>query len=89
MIEKYNMRVRQAMSDEYVKCSKRKCQLSREYEEVLEKLETEKDTLSYRQYKGLECEADDLKRKYENEKIRLDVWDQAREICLNIADEML
>lgn len=54
-----------------------------------ERLKTEKDTLSYRQYKEMECETDDLKRKYENEKIRLDVWDQAREICLNIADEVL
>lgn len=89
MMEKYNTRVRQTMSDEYVKCSKRKCQLLKEYEEVAERLKTEKDTLSYRQYKGLECEADKLKRKYENEKIRLDVWDQAREICLNIADEVL
>lgn len=52
-------------------------------------MKTEKDTLSYRRYKELECEVDDLKRQYEIEKIRLDVWDQAREICLNIADEML
>ena len=86
---KYNTRVRQAISDEYVKCSKIKCQLSREYEEVLERLETEKDTLNYRGYKELECKADDLKNKYEAEKIKLDVWDMAREICLNIADEVL
>ena len=33
--------------------------------------------------------ADDLKMQYETEKIRLDVWDQAREICLNIADEVV
>lgn len=66
-MEKYNTRVRQAMSDEYVKCSKRKCQLLREYEEATERLKTEKDTLSYRQYKEMECETDDLKRKYENE----------------------
>lgn len=88
-MEKYNTRVRQAMSDEYVKCSKTKCQLSREYEKVLEMLKTEKDTLSYRKYKELECKAEDLKAQYETEKIRLDVWDVAREICLNIADEML
>ena len=87
-MEKYNTRVRQVMSDEYVKCSKRKCQLSREYEEATKRLKTEKDTLSYRKYKELECEVDDLKRQYETEKIRLNVWDQAREICLNIADEM-
>lgn len=88
-MEKYNTRVRQAMSDEYVKCSKRKCQLLREYKEAAERLKIEMDILSYRKYKELECEVDDLKRQYETEKIRLDVWDQAREICLNIADEML
>lgn len=88
-MEKYNTRVRQAMSDEYVKCAKRKSQLLREYEEVVERLKIEKDTLSYRQYKELECKTDDLKRQYEHEKIRHDVWDQAREICLNIADEVL
>ena len=88
-MEKYNTRVRQEMSDEYVKCSKTKCQLSREYEEVLERLKTEKDTLSYREYKELECKADDFKMQYEAEKIKLDVWDMAREICLNIADEVL
>lgn len=88
-MEKYNTRVRQAMSDEYVKCSKRKCQLSREYEEVLKRLKTEKDMLSYREYKELECKADDLEKQHEAEKIRLDVWDMAREICLTIADEVL
>lgn len=89
MIEKYNTRVRQAMSDEYVKCAKRKTQLLKKYEEVAERLKIEKDTLSYRQYKELECKADDLKRQHEYEKIRHDVWAQAREICLNIADEVL
>lgn len=88
-MEKYHTRVRQAMSDEYVKCTKRKCQLSKEYEEIIERLKTEKDTLSYREYKELECKADDLKMQHETEKIRLDVWDMAREICLNIADEVL
>ena len=88
-MEKYNTRVRQAISDEYVKCTKIKCQLSKEYEEVLERLKTEKDTLSYSEYKELECKANDLKMQYETEKIKLDVCDMAREICLNIADEVL
>lgn len=88
-MEKYNTRVRQAMSDEYVKCTKRKCQLSKEYEETMERLKTEKDTLSYREYKELECKAEELQSQYKTEKVRLDVWDQAREICLSIADEVL
>lgn len=88
-IEKYNTRVREAMSEEYVKSSKKKAQLQREYEKVLERLDTEASTLCYNEYITLQKRSEDLKRQYEDEQIRFDIWDQAREICLNVADEVL
>lgn len=86
-INKYNTRVRQAISDELVKCSKRKQEYRDEYVAILRRLDNEADTLSYREYKKLEDEADFLVEMRQIEDIRYDVWDEAREICLNIADE--
>lgn len=88
-MEKYNTRVREAMSEEYVKSSKKKAQLLRKCENVLEELATGKDKLSYNEYIVLKEQSEILQRQYEDEKIRLDIWDQAREICLNVADEVL
>lgn len=88
-MEKYNTRVRQAMSEEYVKSSKKKSQLQMEYEKVLRRLDTEASKLCYNEYITLKKRAEDLKRQYEDEQIRFDTWDQAREICLNVADEVL
>lgn len=88
-MQKYNTRVREAMSEEYVKSSKKKAQLQRQYEKVLERLDTEVSKLCYNEYITLQKRAEDLKWLYEDEQIRFDTWDKAREICLNIADEVL
>lgn len=87
-MEKYNTKIRQAISNEYVKCSKRKIQLTRDLEEIAVKLEENKNILTYNKYISLENEASRLHQEIKNEKIKIDVWDMAREICLNIADEM-
>lgn len=89
IMEKYNTRVREAMSEEYVKSSKKKAQLHRKCEDILESLATGKDNLSYNEYVALEEKARKIQRQYEDEQIRFDIWDQAREICLNVADEVL
>ena len=86
-INKYNTRVRQAISEELVKCSKRKQEYMMQHAIIMERLASEVDTLSYSEYKRLEKEKDFLLSKYQMEEIELDVWDRAREICLNIADE--
>lgn len=88
-MEKYNTRVRQAMSEEYVKSSKKKVQLQREYKKVLERLDTETSKLCYNEYITLQKRAEDLKQLYEDEQIRFDTWDKAREICLNVTNEVL
>lgn len=88
-MEKYNTRVIRAMSEEYVKSSKKKTQLQKEYADVSDLIENSKDKLTYREYIALQNQSEDLKRQYEDEQIRFDIWDQAREICLNVADEVL
>ena len=86
-INKYNTRVRQAISEEYVRCSKRKQEYMVQHACVVARLASETDTLPYREYKRLEDEREFLVRMQQVEDIKLDVWDMAREICLNIADE--
>ena len=84
---KYNTRVRQAISDELIKCSKRQQEYNMKYHCVMARLASEKDTLPYSQYIQLEAEREFLIKIQEVEKIKYDIWDKAREICLNVADE--
>lgn len=87
-INKYNTKVRRAISDEYIKCSKRRGEFLREVSIIQVKLSSEAEILSYREYKQLEKKAESLLKEIEKEKIRLEIWDAAREICLDIADEV-
>ena len=86
-IDKYNTRVRQAISEELVKCSKRKQEYMTQHAVILARLASEKDTLPYSEYRRLENDREYLAKMQQVEDIKLDVWDMAREICLNIADE--
>ena len=86
-MNKYNTKVRQAISEEYVKCSKRKQELINEINIITVRL-SEADTLLYKEYKRLETERESLWKEVEVETIKLDVWDMAREICLDVADEL-
>lgn len=88
-MEKYNTKVRQAISDEYIKCSKNRAEAMREYEEIAIRLANEMDKLTHTQYMALQDRANYLRREMEELSIRIDTWDKAREICLNIADEVL
>ena len=45
--------------------------------------------LTHKQYLKLSGDAEHLRRKIEDLGVELDTWDKAREICLNIADEIL
>ena len=87
-MNKYNTRIRQAISDEYVKCSNERNKISKECIEIEEKLKNEVDKLTYEQYVLLEKKLGDLQQEYSELTIKIDVWEEAREICLNIADEM-
>ena len=84
---KYNTRVRQTISDNYVEYSKTKSMLVRERVNVVERLKLEEKTLSYKDYISLQERADRLAKEIEELNIQIDIWDKAREICLNIAEE--
>ena len=89
MVEKYNTRVRHAISDNYMKYSKTKAMAERERETVIERLRTGKRTLPYSDYVSLQEKAERLAKEIEELNIQIDIWDKAREICLSMADEML
>lgn len=89
MIERYNTRVRQSISDNYMEYSKTKAMTEKERENVIERLRLESKTLPYKDYISLQEKADRLAKEIEELNIQIDIWDKAREICLNIADEML
>lgn len=88
-LNKYNTAVRRAMSDKYVECTKKKSEVSNRIVCLMKKLNDGMDTLSYREYNGLLNEKVMLDNEYELLKIQINIWDQAREICMDLADEML
>lgn len=87
-IHKYNTQVRQAMSDAYVECAKNKRKITDEIMHIEQKLENEKNTITHVEYIELKHRIDYLNNILNNLDIEFNVWDEAREICLNIADEM-
>ena len=87
-LNRYNTRVRQAMSDAYVYCSKRRNKIRHEFNQLQEKLENEKKIIPYAEYKRLCRKLEDLEKEYERLRIEWMTWDKAREICMEIADEM-
>lgn len=86
-INKYNTRVRQAISDEYVKCSKRKQEIFQRINDIESELKDKGESLTRKEYKDLVKERYSLLELYKLEDVKLDVWDKAREICLNNADD--
>lgn len=90
-INRYNTRVRQAMSDKYVECSKRKQENEQEILKAKRKLTSYMDgeeQLTYKEYIDVRSTIDILSLENNELDIELAVWDEARELCLNIADEM-
>jgi hypothetical protein len=86
----YNTRVRQAISDEYIECSNMYSAIHKKCAEIESKLQDRntKKTLSYEEYIDLEKYLNSLKEEMKTIKIQIDVWNAAREICLDIADEI-
>lgn len=88
MTEKYNTKVRQAISDKYIECTKIKGEVLRQLEEIAQRLANEKDKLTYSEYLNLKSKAGYLENRIKELNIQIDIWDEAREICLNVADEV-
>ena len=87
-ILKYNTRVRQAMSDSYVDCSRQINSLEKEMDGIITYLEENDSTIPYTEYLKLLDKKDRIESQIENLRIERNVWDKAREICLDVADEM-
>lgn len=87
-LNRYSTLVRQAMSDKYVECTKRGNELFKEQLDIFYRLDKEKETLPYQEYVELQREYELVERKYLNELLKRSVWDQAREICMECADEV-
>ena len=84
---KYNIRIREAISDKYVDCSKRKQDKQKELTEILWKLSENKKTISYQDYIDLQKYAAVLQTEVENLGVELNTWDKAREVCMDVIDE--
>lgn len=90
-INRYNTRIRQAISDKYVECNKRKQEISKKSLELQSKLSRYmdgKEILTYQEYTDLHSSLGMLHHEDDMLDIQIAVWDEARELCLNIADEM-
>ena len=72
MVEKYNTKVRQAISDEYVRCSKQKAEMEKEYEKIALQLANDNGILTHKQYLKLSGDAEYLRRKIEDLGVELD-----------------
>lgn len=86
-MKKYNTLVRQAISDKYVECSKTKSMVTKERQLIISRLELEKETLPYNEYIRLQKKSEKMAKEIEELSIQINVWDMAREICLNVADD--
>jgi hypothetical protein len=83
----YDTRIRQAISDEYVRCSNEINIIRKDIHLIEDKLK-KKDCYSYADYIILEKNYENLKRELSELCIEIETWDKAREICFKIADEM-
>lgn len=87
---KYNERVRQVISDKYVEYSNMYSAAQKKCAEIESRLRdrTTKKTLSYEEYIDLERCLNRLLEEIKTLEIQIDIWDAAREICLDVSDEM-
>ena len=85
---RYNTKVRLAMSERLKKCSKDKYESERRIIDINDTFLTKSHELSYTEACELIEERKRLEKDVERLTIERNLWDAAREICLDIADEM-
>lgn len=88
-INRYNTKVRQAMSDNYVRTSREKVKLENELITISRQITNDevKSTMTYKDYMELKQKAETIKRDIYRLSIEFEIWDKAREVCMDIADE--
>lgn len=86
---RYNTKVRQAMSDKYVKSSQKKKELEDEWCLISQKLSNNetRNAMKYNEYCEMKQKAETIQREINRLSIEREVWDMARELCMDIADE--
>lgn len=85
----YNTRVRHAISDELIESRNRKHNLVCRCERIRNYLKESEDTVKHKEYLNLMDELSHLEDMINTLQISINIWDQARELCMNIADEMV
>ena len=85
---RYNTKVRIAMSERLRKCSKNTYETERRIIDINDTLLTKQHELSYIEACALIEERKRLEKDVARFTIERNLWDAAREICLDIADEM-
>lgn len=89
-MNKYNTAVRRAMSDKYVDYVKQKNEAWRKINELDSKLNSKEGRkLPYEEYIKLQKDLYFYEQTHRRLKIEQNIWDQAREICMELANDML
>ena len=85
-IELYNSRVRDLMSMEYRRVRKELEIMFAEETDICCRMNDE--LITHAAYMELADDLEEIRENIIRKKIEADVWDQAREICFKVADEM-
>ena len=86
---RYNTKVRQVMSDKYKETSQKKAELENKLYAISLQLTKDeiKKTMAYSEYMELNRLTKVIQTEIDRLNIECDIWDKAREICMDIADE--
>lgn len=85
----YNTRVRKAMSQKYRDIVNEIALIDRKLCDTYTLFKnSDPSMITFAKYKELERNIKELESHLERLKIKREVWDEAREICMNIEDEM-
>lgn len=90
-VNRYNAEIRKAISAKYVECGKREAEIDWDTQELQSRLTRFMDGLdiiSYQDYIDIRSSIDRLHHEKHVLSIQKIVWNEARELCLNIADQV-
>ena len=83
--ELYHSRVRDMISQKYREVSKERQDLIHRQHDLLRTLEDE--TIPYKEYVDLSRELDSVREEIKFLNVAINVWDEARELCFQAAED--
>lgn len=89
MSANYNSKLIVAMSEERKKCLSKLNEIRKRRNNLINKLDTEKATIPYRDYLEMEIEAKALRTELSILAAEADTWDKARELCMRAEENRL